>query len=173
MREYRKRAVPVKAVLQESPFTCRVPWQSEPLEGNAGDWLISDESLSWPVAADVFAATYTKADGQDMYVKTGTVHAIKLFQPFTVRTLEGETTGRPGDWLVQGPAGEAWPIPWEEFERNYTPVSPGPPGRRPFTLVETIARRFGYVLVEEPFIDPLGIPGTRYRFTRPQATSGS
>lgn len=42
--------------------------------------------------------------------------------PFTVETLEGTVTGKAGDYLVTGPAGEQWPVNREIFEHTYYEV---------------------------------------------------
>jgi len=38
---------------------------------------------------------------------------------FTVQTLEGEMTGRAGDFLIKGVAGEYYPLSSELFVSNY------------------------------------------------------
>jgi hypothetical protein len=45
--------------------------------------------------------------------------AVRMRMPFRVRTLEGEMTGGPGDWLVVGIQGERWPVRKEIFEETY------------------------------------------------------
>lgn len=124
MREFRKNPVAVTAVQQDQPFEVNVTWQDTPLQAQAGDWLVSDESSSWPVAQQLFADTY-EHQGGDQWMKSAsaTIMAVQLDEPFLVSTLEGEATGKAGDWLVQGAAGEAWPIPAAQFARTYAPVS--------------------------------------------------
>jgi hypothetical protein len=39
-----------------------------------------------------------------------------------VKTLEGDQQAKPGDWIMQGVAGELWPVPREEALRKYEPV---------------------------------------------------
>jgi hypothetical protein len=39
-----------------------------------------------------------------------------------VSTLEGPLTAFPGDWIVQGTAGEFWPVRKDIFENTYEPV---------------------------------------------------
>ena len=121
MREYVKNPVPVTALQQSEPFSVKVSWQESPLDAQAGDWLVSDESSEWPVADEVFKATYQHVEG-DLYVKTASIMAVQINEPFRVKTLEGLTTVEAGSWLVQGPGGEAWPIRQESFERTYQPA---------------------------------------------------
>lgn len=39
-----------------------------------------------------------------------------------IKTLEGEYTVRPGDWIITGVAGEHYPCKPEIFEATYEPV---------------------------------------------------
>jgi hypothetical protein len=118
MKEYQKRAIPVTAIQEQEAFPVKVSWQENELWGQPLDWRVSDDNSEWPVANDLFEATYKHLAG-DKYVKVAPIHAICIEEPFTVSTLEGEATGRAGDYLAQGGAGEAWPIPKAEFEDNY------------------------------------------------------
>jgi hypothetical protein len=118
MKEYRKLASPVTAIQQDATFAVQVSWQDT---AQAGDGLVSDEGSSWPVAKDIFAATYEHIEG-DLYVKTATVMAIQINEPFEVETLEGLARASAGDYLAQGPTGEAWPIPQATFESTYETV---------------------------------------------------
>ena len=47
------------------------------------------------------------------------VRAVRMDKPFTVQTLEGEMRGDPGDFLIQGVAGEYYPIKPALFSQNY------------------------------------------------------
>lgn len=47
------------------------------------------------------------------------ITACRIEEPFTVDTTEGVMRGRPGDWLMQGVAGEVYVCPGEVFERSY------------------------------------------------------
>ena len=57
------------------------------------------------------------------------VHAIGelIVQPkgadeLTVRTLEGDHTARPGDWIMRGVKGELYPCKPDIFALTYEPV---------------------------------------------------
>jgi hypothetical protein len=115
-----KNPIVVTAIQQQEDFSVNVAWQENPLTASAGDWLISDGNEQWPVAADIFANTYRQV-GVDKYVKEAPLLALQMDQPFKVKTPEGEAFASAGDYLVQGPAGESWPIPKEIFEKNYEP----------------------------------------------------
>lgn len=42
---------------------------------------------------------------------------------FLVKTLEGDLTVSPGDWIITGVAGEKYPCKPDIFEATYEPVS--------------------------------------------------
>ena len=53
------------------------------------------------------------------YRKTTTTFAARIDEPFEVDTLEGVHTGKPGDWLAVGQAGEMYPIDAAVFAATY------------------------------------------------------
>lgn len=59
------------------------------------------------------------------YRKTATTRAVRIGEPFTVDTLEGRMTGRAGDFLAVGVAGERYPVAAEIMAASYTPVDEG------------------------------------------------
>lgn len=98
-------------------------WETETgsrLTAKAGDWWLTQGDRHWSVAADVFAATY-EASGDSTYRKAAPIRAVRLPAPVTVATLEGDATANMGDWLVQNPSGEVWPVPADVFARIYAP----------------------------------------------------
>ena len=50
------------------------------------------------------------------------VHAAQISEQFTVATIEGEMTGKPGDYLMFGVDGEKYPCDKDIFERTYDRV---------------------------------------------------
>ena len=56
------------------------------------------------------------------YRKTTLTYAVQLAEPFTVDTLEGEHTGKAGDWLAVGAHGEMYPIDAAVFAETYEAV---------------------------------------------------
>jgi hypothetical protein len=56
------------------------------------------------------------------YRKTTTIFAIQLLEPFEVDTLEGLHTGKAGDYLAVGAAGELYPIDAAVFAATYEKV---------------------------------------------------
>lgn len=95
------------------------------LRTHAGDWWVVDGNDRWSVAAHIFEVTYEPVgDGKyRKYRKSAPVSAIPMREAFVVSTLEGEATGRPGDWLVRNASGECWPSPADTFNQRYARIS--------------------------------------------------
>ena len=47
------------------------------------------------------------------------VHAVQMDEDFTVETLEGNMSGKRGDYLMRGAQSEFYPIKKEIFEATY------------------------------------------------------
>jgi hypothetical protein len=47
------------------------------------------------------------------------IKALKIKEPFSVKTLEGVMHGKSGDYLVIGIAGEKYPVDAEIFKKTY------------------------------------------------------
>ena len=47
------------------------------------------------------------------------VRCVQMQEAFTVETMEGTLSGKAGDWLMVGVAGEMYPIDREIFEKTY------------------------------------------------------
>lgn len=56
------------------------------------------------------------------YRKTSTTFAVRMEEEFEVETLEGLHTGKAGDWLAIGQAGELYPIDGAVFAATYEEV---------------------------------------------------
>ncbi len=50
------------------------------------------------------------------------IQAVRLTARTTIRTLEGDMVGCPGDWLITGVAGEKYPCKDHIFRETYEPV---------------------------------------------------
>lgn len=65
-----------------------------------------------------------EAEGQE-FKKVGVTHAIKMDEPFTVKTIENdEAEAKAGDFLCKGPKGDMWPVDAEVFATTYKPAAP-------------------------------------------------
>lgn len=53
------------------------------------------------------------------YRKTATVYAVRIDEPFEVDTLEGLHSGKAGDFLAVGVAGEMYPIDGAVMAASY------------------------------------------------------
>lgn len=75
------------------------------------------------VRSDIFERTY-EALGGGLYRKRGgtRLRYFTLDRPALIKTLEGVQEAQPGDWIMQGVAGELWPVPRAEAEAKYEPA---------------------------------------------------
>jgi hypothetical protein len=44
--------------------------------------------------------------------------ARQVREAVVIRTKEGHATASPGDWVVEGPGGERWPVRAEQFRES-------------------------------------------------------
>lgn len=75
------------------------------------------------VRGDVFELTYARnSDGG--YVKRPDIvlRYFTLNRPVMVETLEGPQRAAAGDWIMQGVAGELWPVPVKKALAKYEPA---------------------------------------------------
>ena len=92
------------------------------LSGRAGDWHVIDEHNDARTVRDLeFRASHEPLGG-DRWRRTGTYRAWQVTNETVVRTIEGRSVARPGDWIVEGPGGVRWPVPDEQFRRSYRPA---------------------------------------------------
>ena len=58
------------------------------------------------------------------------ITAQRMADAFTTQTMEGELTGKPGDWLLTGVQGEQYPCDDAIFRKTYelAPLSTEPGG---------------------------------------------
>lgn len=91
----------------------------ETMQANAGDWSVSDShDDEWSVDDAIFEQTYEKT-ADDRYRRLGTVRARPAVEGELIRTLEGDVEARSGEWVVEGSAGEQWPVPGDQFRDRY------------------------------------------------------
>jgi hypothetical protein len=96
------------------------------MEAQPGDWRVRDEEGTERTVRDAqFRASHERVGGH-RWVRTGEVRAWRVAEPTTVLTLEGPATAAAGDWIVEGPGGERWPVPASQFERGHA-ACPGQP----------------------------------------------
>jgi hypothetical protein len=102
----------------------------EQMHGYAGDWHVVDDKGNMRTVTDPdFQASHEPAeDGR--WRRIGVYRAWQVEQAAVIRTKEGKATAQPGDWVVEAPTGERWPVRNEQFEWSYRPAKrrPEPPG---------------------------------------------
>ncbi|WP_156431426.1 hypothetical protein [Mycobacterium sp. GA-1199] len=105
------------------------PWSWQASTGDAmnagmGDWEVRDAADEvWSVRNDVFRSSYRRRR-KDHWEATGIVLARPARKGETIDTLEGPVPAKEGDWIVQGDAGEQWPVAAAKFQSRYEgPVS--------------------------------------------------
>jgi hypothetical protein len=108
--------------VEAEPLIASRTWQrgsGDRLTGAAGDWHVIDDSGDERTVRDrEFRATHELLRG-NRWRRTGTVRAWLVSETTVVRTMEGRAVARLGDWIVQGPCGERWPVTAEQFTRGY------------------------------------------------------
>ena len=94
------------------------------LHAQGGDYIITytagDQAVVRP---DIFEKTYAP-DGIGVYKKRADIvlRYFTLERPALIHTLEGEQRAEPGDWIMQGVAGELWPVPQDKALQKYDPL---------------------------------------------------
>jgi hypothetical protein len=109
----------------------------EQMHGFAGDWHVVDDKGNMRTVTDPdFQASHEPA-GDGRWRRIGVYRAWQVEQAVVIRTKEGKATAQQGDWVVEAPTGERWPVRNEQFGWSYRPV-PGQP-RRPEPPDQAIA----------------------------------
>lgn len=75
------------------------------------------------IDAGIFEQTYTSL-GSGLFRKRADIvlRYFTLDYPATVETKEGAQRAAPGDWIMQGVAGELWPVPQDKALTKYDPI---------------------------------------------------
>jgi hypothetical protein len=93
----------------------------EELRGDAGDWRVVDDAGTVRTVTDVeFRSSHSQLD-DGRWERIGVFRAWAAPETVVIRTKEGSATARPGDWVVEGPGGERWPVSDGQFRRSYRP----------------------------------------------------
>ena len=90
--------------------------------GKPGDWLVDNDGDVYTVDAEVFAHTYRQT-GPGTFVKTTPVWAERATASGSVRTKEGVTHYKSGDYIVSNNSdgSDAYAIGAAKFESMYMP----------------------------------------------------
>jgi hypothetical protein len=96
-----------------------VQQNGEVLQGEAGDWRVVDpEGGERTVGDPQFRASHLHRAGEE-WDRTGVFLAWQVTEATVVRTLEGQSTAGAGDWIVESPGGDRWPVPDGQFQQGY------------------------------------------------------
>jgi hypothetical protein len=111
-------------IVHASRLTSHLHWtlrSGAEMQGYAGDWRVTDDAGGTrTVSHPEFQSSHEPLnDGR--WRRVGTIRAWQAREPLIVRTKEGRATANPGDWIVEGPGGERWPVTDGQFRRSYRP----------------------------------------------------
>lgn len=114
---------PVRAWRAEGD--CKVETGKGALKARGGKDYIVDygDGDRAVVRSDIFERTYERI-GEGRYARRTDVvlRCFTLERPALVTTLEGAQRAEPGDWVVEGVAGELWPVPRAKTLEKYEPA---------------------------------------------------
>jgi hypothetical protein len=103
----------------------------EPMHGFPGDWRVTDDAGNIRTVTDPdFQASHEPLGG-GRWRRVGRYRAWQVSEAVVIRTKEGRATAQPGDWVVEAPTGERWPVRDQQFRWSYRPCPPDPPAPRP------------------------------------------
>jgi len=123
MREYRKRhfslITAVKLDLETTGFTYK-KWGGVQT-CKPGDWIVDNEGDAYTIDSDVFASTYSPADTPGRYQKNSSVWAKTAKEDGSIRTKEGVTHYKAGDYIVYNDREQrdGYAVAAEKFEEMY------------------------------------------------------
>jgi hypothetical protein len=115
-------------LVRASQLTEPLAWTNyagEQMHGYPGDWRVIDDAGNLRTVTDPDFQSSHEPAGDGRWRRVGTYLAWPVSEAVVVRTREGRATARPGDWVVEAPTGERWPVRDEQFRWSYRPV-PGP-----------------------------------------------
>jgi hypothetical protein len=118
-----KRVGLVHASVLTEPLT----WTSgagDELRGEAGDWRVTDDAGDLRTVSDAEFRSSHEPAGGGRWRRVGVYLAWQVSETAVISTREGDATARPGDWVVQAPSGDRWPVKDDQFRRTYSACQP-------------------------------------------------
>lgn len=120
-------------LVRASQLTEPLAWTNhagEQMHGYPGDWRVIDDAGNLRTVTDPDFQSSHEPAGDGRWRRVGTYRAWQVSEAVVVRTREGRATAAPGDWVVEAPTGERWPVRDEQFRWSYRPSrsDPGVPG---------------------------------------------
>jgi hypothetical protein len=109
-------------VVRARRLVTRLHWtlpSGEEMFGDPGDWHVIDcAGTARTVTDSEFRSSHARL-GDGRWQRVGVFRAWQVADEMVLRTKEGSATARPGDWVVEGPGGERWPVSDRQFRRSY------------------------------------------------------
>jgi len=118
-------------LVRASQLTEPLAWANhagEQMHGYAGDWRVVDDAGNLRTVSDPEFQSSHEPAGDGRWRRVGSYLAWQVTEAVAIRTKEGRVTARPGDWVVESPTGERWPVRDDQFRWSYR-RSGGTPGR--------------------------------------------
>lgn len=116
-----QRVGTVSARQLTEPYSWHAP-TGEELLGQAGDWLVTDDTGRTRTITDAsFHLTHTRVGG-DRWQRTSQVEARPARPGEVIHTQEGTTTAGAGGWVVRDADQNSWIVPDEQFRTGYRPA---------------------------------------------------
>lgn len=114
-------------LVRASRLTEPLTWTNcagEEMHGHAGDWRVTDGEGNLRTVTDPEFRIGHQPAADGRWRRVGAYRAWQVSETVVVRTREGNATARPGDWVVQAPSGERWPVEDGQFKRTYSACQP-------------------------------------------------
>jgi hypothetical protein len=111
-------------VVRASQLTEPLAWTNdtgEQMHGFAGDWRVIDDAGNLRTVSDPEFQSSHEPAGDGRWRRVGSYLAWQVSEAVVVRTKEGKATARRGDWVVEAPTGERWPVRDSQFRWSYRP----------------------------------------------------
>ncbi len=113
--------------IQASQLNEPLAWTThagEQMHGFAGDWQVTDDAGNVRTVTDPDFQSSHEPLGGGRWRRVGRYRAWQVSEAMAVRTKEGRAAARPGDWVVEAPTGERWPVRDDQFQWSYRPSLP-------------------------------------------------
>ena len=112
-------------LVEASQLSAPLAWTThagEQMRGTAGDWRVVDGAGNVRTVTDPDFQSSHEPLGDGRWRRVGLYQAWQVTEPVVIRTKEGRATARPGDWVVESPGGERWPVRNKQFRWSYRPA---------------------------------------------------
>ena len=109
-------------LVQASQLTEPLAWTNhagEQMHGYPGDWRVVDDAGNLRTITDPDFQSSHEPEEDGRWRRVGSYLAWRVSEAVAVRTWEGRATAWPGDWVVEAPTGERWPVRNEQFTWSY------------------------------------------------------